>query len=907
MVWLLGFFIALFAAAVASEVPAFFGFATALALSVAVGAVIRQGRRIEELSQAFAKLKAGGVGVRAAMPAESPAPAVSAAPPAIPEREVPTADSAPLDADGENERAETEPSPPFEPARAPAPRPAQAPSPPLFGGLTARIREFFFEGNVPVKLGLLVLLLGVAALLRYAASAGWLTVPVSLRYAGIALAAMALVGYGLRQAHLRPVFGLALQGGGIGILLLTLFASFRVAELLPALPAFVLVLITVAGAAVLALRQNAPWLAALGFLGGYSAPLLIGTGAGGPVELFTYYLILNSAVFAMAWVRPWRALNLIGFAFTFGATALLGERFLQPHLLWTTGPFLVAFFLMYVGIPVAYALKGRESGKVDATLLFGTPLLAFPMLMALLDGARMPLAFAALAVAAIYVGLSLWSRRQPALRVLGQGSAALGLAFAALAVPLALSARWTSATWALQGVALLWLGLAQERRWPKAAGVALQLLAGAAYVLALDIPADGWAVANSHTLNVLILAAAGVLSAWLLDRRSASPSAWPGALLFGWGSAWWVWAGLREAWDSANTALSFGGFWLVFVAVTAAIATVVLRGAGWRRMAWWPTLAFVTAIPAVAAAYLDDRSWLLDADAVAFLVFAAFSAWALTALRDAPRRLAVAHIATLGALTLGVGLGIYSALEQINAERLGEGWRAVLPWIPLALVAALAARRPGIAAWPVADAFPRYRTAALGIAGAVLAWVWFSTLGLAGSAAPLPWVPLVNPLELMHVAGLLALVMLWRSQPHRSALSLPLAVLIGSAAFLVLSLVILRAAGFWQGIFDEYGLAEWGLVWATPSAQAALSVVWSLVGVVCWVVGSKRMNRALWTYGAVVLGAVLLKLLLIDRSSLGDLLGILSFLVVGGLLVLVGRLAPRPPQQPVPLVSLEPQ
>jgi uncharacterized membrane protein len=42
---------------------------------------------------------------------------------------------------------------------------------------------------------------------------------------------------------------------------------------------------------------------------------------------------------------------------------------------------------------------------------------------------------------------------------------------------------------------------------------------------------------------------------------------------------------------------------------------------------------------------------------------------------------------------------------------------------------------------------------------------------------------------------------------------------------------------------------------------------------------------------------VLLKLLLVDRENLGDLLGIVSFLTVGGLLVIVGRLAPRPPSR----------
>ena len=48
---------------------------------------------------------------------------------------------------------------------------------------------------------------------------------------------------------------------------------------------------------------------------------------------------------------------------------------------------------------------------------------------------------------------------------------------------------------------------------------------------------------------------------------------------------------------------------------------------------------------------------------------------------------------------------------------------------------------------------------------------------------------------------------------------------------------------------------------------------------------------------AVLMGLVLVKLMLVDRRYMGDLAGIVSFLAVGGLLVLVGRIAPTPPRR----------
>ena len=54
-----------------------------------------------------------------------------------------------------------------------------------------RIKLWFTTGNVPVKVGMVVLLAGVAALLRYASDQGWLRMPIELRLAGVSAAALA--------------------------------------------------------------------------------------------------------------------------------------------------------------------------------------------------------------------------------------------------------------------------------------------------------------------------------------------------------------------------------------------------------------------------------------------------------------------------------------------------------------------------------------------------------------------------------------------------------------------------------------------------------------------------------------------------------------------------------------------
>jgi uncharacterized membrane protein len=89
------------------------------------------------------------------------------------------------------------------------------------------VKRWFTEGNVPVKIGMLVLLAGVAALLKYVSDQGWLVLPIELRLAGVTVGALGLLAFGWHQRERRRLFALALQGGAIGVLLLTIFAAFK--------------------------------------------------------------------------------------------------------------------------------------------------------------------------------------------------------------------------------------------------------------------------------------------------------------------------------------------------------------------------------------------------------------------------------------------------------------------------------------------------------------------------------------------------------------------------------------------------------------------------------------------------------------------------------------------------------
>jgi uncharacterized membrane protein len=79
--------------------------------------------------------------------------------------------------------------------------------------------------------------------------------------------------------------------------------------------------------------------------------------------------------------------------------------------------------------------------------------------------------------------------------------------------------------------------------------------------------------------------------------------------------------------------------------------------------------------------------------------------------------------------------------------------------------------------------------------------------------------------------------------------------------------------------------------------QTAVAVLWAVTGLASMVFGTKRSFRPLWAVGAGLMGAVVLKLFLVDLSHTGTVARIVSFIGVGILLLVVGYFSPVPPRE----------
>ncbi len=765
------------------------------------------------------------------------------------------------------------------------------------------VRDYFTGGNTLVRVGAIILFFGVGFLLKYAAE--HTQVPIELRFAGVVFGAIVLLILGWRLRVKRLAYALALQGTAIGILYLVVFAAFRLYATLPGVFAFVLLAAICAVAAVLAILQNSLAFAVLGAIGGFLAPILVSTGQDSHVVLFSYYLVLNLGIFAIAWFKAWRELNLVGFLFTFIIGTAWGVLKYQADLFASTEAFLIAFFLLYVAIGVLYSARQSPQlrGYVDGTIVFGTPIVAFGLQSGMLWQDRYALAISAAAVSVVYLGLAsaIFRSQRGGYRVLVEAFWALGVVFATLTVPLALDGHWTAATWALEGAAVLWLGCKQNRKLARAFGIFLQAAAGFALlrVAGIDIP---WNDARgSIWLDAVLLASSAVFSSAVLTRNDERVAEYEKTcilILFFCGLLWWL-----VAWVSEIHRQLPGRFELhatLFVVAATAVICSVLAEQLAISVARLPALCLLPVM--FLFAFIDPFDANHPAASAGFAVwplsFAMFY-WILWQHESSCSKQITSKLHT-AALWLLLALASWEVSWCIDRLVQGSGsWPAiawaVVPAVTLFCLPALSARVP----WPIATHRITYLVAGgAGIAAFLLAWSLVTNLHLHGDPYPLPFVPLLNPLDLAQAAVLSAVVQWWwnceRSEVNVITRNRQIGFsVLGATIFIWLNAFLLRTLHHWAGIPFELDL-----MLRSTLVQTSLSIFWTLLALAIMVFATRRAMRALWFVGAVLMAVVVLKLFIVDLSRIGTVERIVSFIAVGALMLVIGYFAPLPPGQP---------
>lgn len=676
------------------------------------------------------------------LPAETP-----------PEAEAPTASTA--ERTLENPWDMFRQPPPVRPLRQP---PIDEPPSPA----GAFLRRLIFGGNTIVKAGVLILFLGLAFLLRYVA--GQVTVPIEARYAGVALLGVILLGLGWRLRDREDAgggrdYGVVLQGGGVGVLYLTTLAAMKLNPLLPTALGFGLMVALAGLCALLAVAQNAPWMAYVATAAGFATPILVSTGESRPIALFSYLAILDMGIVLMAWFKAWRPLNLVGFIGTFTLASGWSSTSYTPDQYPVCQGFLLLFFLMFTAISVLFARRAlaqgdppdtaqplgsqawhalRAVGRVDSSLVFGVPLTAFGLQYSMVQADRWLPALSAGVLAAFYLLLcrTLWGREGEARRysLLAEAYGVVGALFATLAVPLALDSTWTSATWAVEAASMYWLGTRQHRTYSRAFGMVMLCVAAARTLIALQIRTEPHTpLLQGSLMGLLLLAGSAFAVAWIhrratqtrVDATASAPWESTAADVSGWLAAGALtlvpWMLLVPLWASV---------------VTAGLALVVHQTATRLKdtsLAWCARVQQLATLVGFAStlhirpdAAMLDNGW--QGLLAAVLIGLALLAQIVPALRQSwQRSLDAAHAHETIEWSLPTSVGLITSVTLLSASLLFAMPLevATLVWPVLALPALFFGLRM---------AFP------------ALCWIWLG-LTLSSAAALLALGP---PVTTMH-------------------------------------------------------------------------------------------------------------------------------------------------------------
>ena len=318
------------------------------------------------------------------------------------------------------------------------------------------------------RIGIGLVLFGVAFLFKYAVDQGWL-VPGLRVTLGMALG-ITLYVLSLRLRSARQTFRGLMAGGAIATFYITGFAATELYGLFPYAVGFAFMAGVTALALATALRQEEPLLSNIGTLGGLGTPFLLDADAGSAVGFATYISAVLIGATAVHYLRGWHAVLRIGLIGGWSALALglslAGNNPATADRWAFQIAGLVAWLSLWLG-PVARELRQPLPGTTPASPMPGklyhakdayvlavlTPLLALWYSSAIWDIGNTAWGWIALAGAATSAAAGLAIRETGRLH-LGFSHFAAAIVLITIALGLLLEEEWLLVAWAAEAAVL---------------------------------------------------------------------------------------------------------------------------------------------------------------------------------------------------------------------------------------------------------------------------------------------------------------------------------------------------------------------------------------------------------------------------------------------------------------------
>ena len=322
--------------------------------------------------------------------------------------------------------------------------------------------EKFIGENLLSKIGILILVLGVAIGAKYAIDNGWIS-PMMRIILGYVFG-FGLIGLAIRLKPKYHNFSAVLLSGGMAIMYFITYFAYSIYQLLGQSSAFALMLIFTVFAVAAAINYSRQIIAHLGLVGAYATPFLLSDNSGNYAFLFTYMAILNGGILAISLRKYWKPLFYTSFVFTWAI--FTGWHFTKysPEAHFGLGLlFLLIFFAIFYVIFLGYKLLSNENVAIEnIALVLANSFVFFGLGYAMIYGQaeyRSYLGLFTVANAAFHLAAALTvCRMQKMPSDIIYLLAALVLTFVTITVPVQFNGKVVTLAWSAEAVILFSIG-----------------------------------------------------------------------------------------------------------------------------------------------------------------------------------------------------------------------------------------------------------------------------------------------------------------------------------------------------------------------------------------------------------------------------------------------------------------
>ena len=367
--------------------------------------------------------------------------------------------------------------------------------------------EKFIGENLINKLGILILVLGISFFVKYAIDKNWINEPARVGIGVLCGSLVMTIAHKLKKNY--AAFSSVLVAGAISVFYLTIYIAFHEYQLFSQAVAFIIMVIITAFSTLLSVSYNRQELAILSLIGGFAVPLMLSTGEGSYIVLFTYCAILNIGILTISYFKKWKVVTILAFIFTL----LLYVFWLRTNIGKTNFSsvgaliFAAVFYFIFSLTIVLYNLKNKgDFSLIEYIILTANTFFFFGFGMVILNDLNSNYtglftlllgAYNVLYAAILYKKFGL--DKNAIYLLIG-----LALTFVTLTIPIQFHGNQITLFWAAEAVLLFWVSQKSKISSFKIGAVVVQILA----VISLLVDWKGYALSEelAVVLNRLFIA-----------------------------------------------------------------------------------------------------------------------------------------------------------------------------------------------------------------------------------------------------------------------------------------------------------------------------------------------------------------------------------------------------------------